>query len=314
MTFDVGQLPARAADLKEAGVRAAYRELTRFGAGGGGGAAQMMQIAEDSMAGVENVYDRFLDVPDPADFAPKVEWLGNAMAKLATEGHTSDPVTGSTAVSGHNPNLTLVGGSGDYLSDWTGVAADSYKRGYGDRFAPTASSQYAAVSVLRNAINAEAAVWQGVREDLDKLSQEAIELMEGAGSKGGAEWAAVLSITATVITVPLTGGASAIALPAVAAGLSVASTGIGLATGGGGEPTELGLDAGSSDKVISSLQTALTKLAEEIGAQELKISEALNQSSGVLDSQWDVFCLPQPALVDAPNHPVNDPSYSGHSA
>lgn len=313
MTFDVAQLPGRAQQLKDAGVQAAYREMTRFGSGGSGGSAQLWQAAHDYMKGVESMYDRFLDVPDPAKFHSPVSVLATAMGKVATEGHTTDPVTGANAVSGHNPNLTLVGSSGDYLSDWTGVAADTYKRNYADKFVPTASSQYAAISVLANALNAEAAVWQGVRDDLDKLSQQAIDLMKEAGNKGGAEWAAVLSIAAAVITIPVTGGASAIAVPAVAAGLSVAATGIGLATGGGGTPTTLGLDAGSSDKVISSLQEALTKLSDEIITQETKIWQAMNGAWSAVDGSWSVFCLPEPALADAPDHPVNDPSMGGYS-
>lgn len=316
MTFDVSELPGRAQELKEAGINAAYKEMTRFGGGGGdsGGAGygSLYEAAEKYMEGVENIYNDFLTIPAPEDFAQKTSWLVDAMGRVATEGHTNDPVTGGSAVSGHNPNLTLVGGSGDYLSDWTGDAADTYKKNYGDQFVPTASSQYAAVSVLLNAINAEAAVWQGVRDDLDALSKDAIDKMKEAGNKGGAEWAAVLSIAAAVIAVPLTGGAAAITIPAVAAGLSVAATGISLASEGS-EPDHLGLDAGSSDKVISSLEDALGKIKDKIIEQEDKIRSAMNGASGALDGDWSLFSLPMPAITQASQHGVNDPSMGGYS-
>jgi hypothetical protein len=307
MTFDVSQLPGRAQELKAAGVDAAYREMTRFGGGGSGA----LQAAEDYMAGVESIYDDFLDIPDPESFAPTCTSLATAMGRLATEGHTNDPITGAPSLSGHNPNLSLVGSSGDLFLSWTGDAADAYKTHYADKFVPTASSQYAAMSVLLNAVNAEACVWAAMRDDLDKLSSRAIELMKKAGNKGGAEWAAVLSIAAAVITIPVTGGASAIAIPAVAAGLSVAATGIGLATSGGGTKDELGLDAGASDKVISSLETALGKVKTHAIEGETKIWEAMNGACGAIDDGGAVFCLPRPSLADAPHHPVNDSTMAG---
>ncbi|GAB3775486.1 hypothetical protein FB382_004148 [Nocardioides ginsengisegetis] len=314
MTFDVGQLPGRAAELKQAGIDAAYREMTRFGAGGqGGGYSSLYAAAEKYMEGVESIYDDFLDIPAPEDFAGQVQSLASAMGKLATEGQTNDPVTNSQSVSGHNPNLSKIGSSGDLLDSWTGDAAFTYNRNFADAFEPTASSQYAAVSVLRNAINAEAAVWAGVRDDLDRLSQDAIEVMKEAGNKGGNDWAAVLSIAAAVIAVPVTGGASAIAIPAVAAGLSIAATGISAASGGSG-PDELGLDGGSSDKVISSLQKALTRIKEHIVTGEQEIVNAMNGSCSALDDNWRVFCLPEPAITDAKHHPVNDQTMAGHDA
>lgn len=310
MTFDVAQLPGRARELKEAGIDAAYREMTRFG---GDESGSLYGAAEQYMEGVEHIYDDFVDMPSPEDFASRVDWLTQAMAKLATEGHTSDPVTGAAAVSSHNPNLARIGSSGDLLDDWTGDAAQAYNENYADQFVPTASSQYAAVSVLRSAINAEAAVWQAARDDLDKLSSQAIDYMKDAGNKGGAEWAAVLSIAAAVITIPLTGGVSAAAIPAVAAGLSVAATGIGLAQEEG-TPDSLGLDAGSSDKVIESLQKALGRLRDRLIEQEAKISSTLDQAAGVLDGDWDLFCLPIPGIAQAQQHGVNDPTMAGIDA
>ncbi len=308
MTFDVTELPGRALTLQEEGSRAAYREMTRFGGGGVGA----MKAADDFMAGVESIYDDFLSMPDPQDFATTCSNLALGMGWLATEGQTNDPITGASSLSGHNPNLTLIGSSGDLLGSWTGDAADSYKRNYADKFGPTASSQYAAMSVVLNAVNAEAAVWSAMRDDLDKLSSRAIELMKKAGNKGGAEWAAVLSIAAAVVAIPVTGGASAIAIPAVAAGLSVAATGIGLATSGGGTKDEFGLDAGSSDKVIDSLQTALGKVRTHAIQGETKIWEAMRGAADAIDDGGPVFCLPRPTIANASDHPVNDPSMGGY--
>lgn len=310
MSFDVSQLSGRAQEYKEAARDSAYREMTRFGGIDGGTA---LDLADDFAAGLENVYDDFLDMPAPEDFSGMTSRLATAMSKLATEGQTQDPVTKSSSVSGHNPNLAKIGSTGDLVDDWTGQAAKAYNTNYADQFVPTASSQYAAMSVLLNAINAEAAVWSTVRDDLDKLSNDATSQMKEAGDKGGSEWAAVLSIAAAVIAVPLTGGASAIAIPAVAAGLSVAATGIAAASEEG-TPDEFGIEAGSSDKVKASLESTLTKLKDYIVTQETKIYEAMRDASSALDGSWKVFCLDQPDIADAPQHPVNHPGYAGYDA
>ncbi|GAB2983889.1 hypothetical protein [Nocardioides montaniterrae] len=310
MTFDVSDLPGRAQQLKDAGINAAYQEMTRWG----GGSPTMYDEAGKMMAGVENVYNDFLDIPWPETFSGYCQNIASAMALLATEGHTTDPITGASSLGGHNPNLSKVGSSGDLLTDWTGDAADKYKTNYADEFVPTASSQYAALSVLLNAINAEAAVWQTMRDDLDKVSTQAIEYMKKAGNKGGAEWVAVLTIAAAVIAIPFTDGLSGAALPAVAAGLTVTATGIGAASGQVGDNDSMTLDGGSSDHVLSSLDKALKAIKQHAIDGEERIWTAMNQAVGVLDNNWKVFCLPEPAITGAAHHPVNDPSMAGYDA
>lgn len=307
MSFDVALLPGRAAKLKDAAWNAAYREATRFGGSAQGG----MRVADSVAAGLESVYDDFLDIPKPEDFTSMITRLQTAMGKLADEGHTQDPVTGGSSATGHNPNLARVASSGDILDDWSGLAAKTYNSTYADQFVPTASSQYAATSVLLNAINAEACVWETVRDDLDKISSDAIDKMNSAADKGGAEWVAALTIAAAVVAIPFTGGGSAIAMPAVAAGLTVVATGISLASDGG-TVDEVGLAAGSSDEVKESVYSVLSKLKTSIYAQEDKIHTAMVESSNNIDASWKVFCLPEPDITEAPQHPVNSGDYAGY--
>jgi hypothetical protein len=309
VSFDVGKLPGRAKELKELGVDANYKEATRFG----GNASSALKLAKEAMAGVESIYDDFLDIPAPEDFVSRLDDLSGTLAKLATEGHTTDPVTGGKTVSGHNANLARVGTSGGYLASWTGNAASTYQSNYADQFIGTASSQFAAASGLLNAINAEAAVWQTVRADLDELSSRAIEYMKHAGDCGGAEWAMGLTIAAAVVAIPVTGGASAIIGPAVAAGLTVTATGISAASGAP-KVDDLKLDAGSSDALIESLHKALEREKTHIHEQEQKIRDAMSSSAKTLDANWKTFCLPRPAISDASQYPVNDPNMGGYDA
>ena len=97
MTFDVGELPGRAAQLKQKAIDM-YVQMMAMGAGEAAGT--VMAYAEDqakSLFGdVDHIYDDFLDCPAPEDFVWHVESLGRAMQSLATTSYQKDPVTGGT--------------------------------------------------------------------------------------------------------------------------------------------------------------------------------------------------------------------------
>lgn len=315
MTFDVAELPGRATQLKDKAIEVFVAMCMR---GGGRGAAytmpQYQAMAEEAFAEVDSIYDRFLGCPAPDDFVSATGQLTRAMGYLATSGYTEDPVGGGSMMGTANPDLSGVSTSGDYMADWTGDAADTYNTNFADRFVPVTSNQFVLASVLRHAVNAEAAIWQTVRDDLDKLSADAITKMGECLDKSPSDWSMALTVAAAVVSVvavPLTGGSSlALGFAAVGAGLGVAATGIG---GAGGETQQLGLETGSPEVIISSLREALTKIDEWIATQEQEIHSAMTATASEIEGNWDRICLPRPALADAPEHRYNDPRFTGAS-
>ena len=218
MTFDVAELPGRATQLKDKAIEVFVAMCMR---GGGRGAAyampQYQAMAEEAFADVDSIYDRFLGCPAPEDFVSATSQLTRAMGYLATSGYTEDPVGGGSMMGAANPNLSGVSTSGDYMADWTGDAADTYNTNFADRFVPVTSNQFVLASVLRHAVNAEAAIWQTVRDDLDKLSADAITKMGECLDKSPSDWSMALTVAAAVVSVvaaprpmvrPVTGSAA----------------------------------------------------------------------------------------------------------
>lgn len=317
MTFDVGELAGRAGQLKQLAIDKFVEACTRAAAGAPGGyvpVGQYQQYAEKMFADVDSIYDDFLDCPAPEDFAHLTDNLGRAMSQLAVSGYDKDPVGNGSSFGAANPDLAGVLSSGDYMADWTGDAATTYKTNFADRFEPVTSNQFILTSVVRNALNAEAAIWQTVRDDLDKLSKDALDKMEECGHKSPSDWSMVLTIAGAVVAiaaVPLTGGTSLeLGLAAVGAGLGVAATGMG---GSGGEPDELDLQTGSPQAIVDSLRDVLGRIKGYVTEHENTIWDTMSQTATDVDSGWELVCLPRPALADAGQHRYDDRHYLGHS-
>lgn len=320
MTFDVSQLPGRASQLKQKAIDVSVEMLTRAASSAGGvpPVGTYQDLAEKQFADVDKIYDDFVGIPSPDDFKLRIDNLATAMGKFATTGYTKDPVGGSDLVGTANTNLADVTTSGGYLEDWTGDAADTYNKNYAAKFVPVTSNLFTLTSVIRNGVEAEAAIWATVRDDLDKLSNDALKKMDECLDKSPSDWNMLLTVAAAVVSiaaVPITGGGSAeLAIAAVGAGISLTSAGISAA--GDGKPEDISgdLETGSPDKIVASLGTALNKVRSYIVDHELTVTNQMNSAGNTVILNRDAFCLPRPALADAPDHKYNDPHYAGQDA
>jgi hypothetical protein len=292
-------LPAREREL----IRVMKEAVDEYLEGEPGAGRAAESIKKDLEQEITGIYSSFLDLPDPASFATEVTNLGKALEQLTPFGyneHQKD--TGGHDVS-HPSNTTLaqVSSSGDHIQDWTGDAATAFKDNYGDKFIPTMASQFNAYYVTRHAINAEAAVWETARDDLDKLSNDAIDKMRHVNDSTKDDWemglkvaGAVVGITGAVATSPISSWA------AVGAGIAVASTGVEV-VGKAGKPRNEPLNNSSPGGIVNSLQTALGKIKTDIYDHEISIRNAVNGSLDAINKQPRDFLLPRPQLADAPH-------------
>lgn len=305
MAFDVGDLPGRAAELWQEAQRA-YTDLTpsiRF--------PQLPSEWEDldprmvDEDRVLSLYDDFLDIPSPQDFAGMVDSVLRAMERVCTEGGERNGV-----VRVPNPTLAQVASSGGSLTNWTGNAALTYRTEYADKFDSMAAFQYGALEALAHALNAEAAVWQTVRDDLDKLSDDAIDQMRHVTDSRQSDFVAWLSVAGAVATVAVARGGSS--WEVAGAGVAVAGTGLGLLSSGG-DAEEEALDNGSPRRIIRSVESTLEKIKERIVEQEEMIRLRTDKNIELADTQWSSFCLPEPDLANATQGNVTSDGQMGHA-
>jgi len=290
-------LPARESEL----IRVMKEAVDEYLEGTTGAGRAADSIKKDLEGEITGIYNSFLDLPDPADFATEVTNLGRALEQLTPYGYNEKQEEGGHPVN-HSANTTLssVSSTGDHIQDWTGDAATAFKDEYGDRFLQVMGSQFNAYYVTRHAINAEAAVWQTAREDLDKLSNDAIDKMRHVNDSTKGDWetglkvfGAVVGITAAVATSPISSWA------AVGAGVAVASTGLEV-VGKAGETKNETLNNASPGGIVESLQDALGKIKTEIADNETEIRNAVNGSLRAIHDAPRDFLLKRPALADAP--------------
>jgi hypothetical protein len=323
MTFDVSELPGRAQELLTAYHDAMMQMMAAAGAYG-----YVPPTDDATSATILTIYDDFLSIPDPDRFGWITDDLLTAMQVVAADG-TSSSNTGDASITFANKDLDGLKTSGDELENWTGVAAKRFKSDYADVFPSMVHAHYSSYLILRHAVAAEAAVWKTVRDDLDKLSNDAIHAMrhvndchpdwkvilEVAGAvaaialalpSGGTSLAVDAAATATVEGVTLTAEASAAiagggynAWNAVTAGVTVASTGMDVVGAGGGQTDQYGVDCGSPEQIISSLGSVLGKIKSYITSQEAKIVSDLLGLLSDIDGHQDVFLLPVPDLSNA---------------
>ena len=323
MTFDVSELPGRAQDLLTAYNNAMMEMMASAGAYG-----YVPPTDDGTSSKILNIYNDFLSIPDPDQFGWITDDLLNAMKQVAADG-TSSSNTGDSSITFSNKDLDGLKTSGDELENWTGVAAKKFKSDYADVFPSMVHAHYSSYLILRHAVAAEAAVWKTVRDDLDKLSNDAIHAMkhvndchpnwkvilEVAGAvaaialalpSGGTSLAVDAAATASVEGITLTAEATAAiseggynAWNAVTAGVTVASTGMDVVGSGGGKTDQYGVDCGSPDQIISSLGSVLGKIKDYIKSQEAKIVADLLGLLSDIDSHKDVFLLPVPDLANA---------------
>lgn len=317
MSYD--ELAAHASQIYEKAIDAQMEErgFIKNQHGYQGGAGMTDEIAQDILnqteadfADVPTLFADFTQMPDPSSFAPLYGSVEGAMHKLSSgEEGASDPLTGSLFP--FNVNLKDMTTAADYLDEWDGLAMMEFVENFATPFPARCLNQFAAASVLQNALRAEEALWTAARADVDKIAHEVISALDGLGECGKNEWTGALSVVAAVITVGAatvaSGGTAAIALAFAGAATSVAST----AAGQMEEEPKPEYSGDTAKAVIDACRSALDDLKTSIENAEKKIQDALVKANGTLQSSGgENYVAPKPSLLDQdkpdPGYPDRD--------
>ncbi len=259
--------------------------------------AEVIADIRDQCAGISDIFEPFLNLPNPAALNTMHQNLIEATALLATAAKSVDPIQGS--IYRANPNMTRISTIEEALTDWHGYAGLEFKRSLQIQWPAVAQNQFSLLSVLAGAISAERALWEECQNSVDRIAHHVIEALERMGRDTSVDGEVILlTVASSVFAVgaALTGGASAVTLTAAGAATQVAATVVDKSAP---EPDdEVHFDAVSPLALVEQLKQALFKLQFVVLRKEQQIADALTGSSETVTAFRSEFVSPRPALAD----------------
>ncbi|WP_117214160.1 hypothetical protein [Allorhizocola rhizosphaerae] len=262
--------------------------------------------------GVPGQYEPFSKLPNPSDYDAAIDMLKKGLEKLSSGQDNRDPISTNGSVYIANPVLTKLSGAESYIEGWTGKAAMEFKSNFIDPFPAVVRNQFIVVAAIKSALEAEKAMWQKAREDVDKVAHDTITALDNMGESGKNEWTMTFTVVASIAAVGATlvtaGGAAGIAITAVGAASQV------VAAAAPDDPPKLQVSGEHPDQVLRSMGDCLRRLQEEIDRTDKRIADALMSINGTIHAEKDSFVSKRPALATATKESIKDPSQMGYSS
>jgi hypothetical protein len=264
---------------------------------------QLVWDAEMKFNEVHSLFNDFLVLPDPGSFDGPMQSITACMNALCSEAYT-DPIQGTP----HPVNVELkaMTVAGTTLDEWDGLAAKAFMNNFVIPFEDRTENQFTVASILMNALNAEKELWTRTRANIDDIAHKAKSALEHYDDCGKNDWEIGLSVVGAVVaiaSVPVTGGAGAIALAAVASGVDVASTFAGQIED---EPKN-DYSAESVEGVIDKVKQGINDLKAAVQKAEQKVVDAMTNSAGIVSSYASDFVAPRPTLAGEQGQPPANP-------
>jgi hypothetical protein len=308
MSFD--NLMTEAAEIQRSAIQHQVATgMAEAGRAAGYAEKYLTQQAQSDFADIPGLFEPFSMMPDPAGYTGMVNSLAGAMHVLSAGQDTKDEIDGPIYPA--NPVMDKLTGSESYVENWTGKAAEDFKRNFIDPFRSVASNQFLLTSVLKSALEAHQELWRRARTDIDKIATDTIAALDHMDDCGSNDWSMAFTVLGAVVAVaaaPVTDGTSLIALAAVGSAASIASTAAG---SGGGAPTRR-FSGESAGAVISQMRQAITMLADDINAEEQKIARAMNNTHSIVLDSRSAFVSNRPLLAGANAKDITGPEFMGY--
>ncbi|GHJ49532.1 hypothetical protein Cs7R123_68740 [Catellatospora sp. TT07R-123] len=261
---------------------------------------------------VPQLFQPFSQIPDPASYTPAIESLKRALGRLCTGQDTRDPISTNGSNYYANPVLDKLSASGDYIESWTGKAAMEFKANFIDPFPSVARNQFLLISALKAGLEAEQAMWEAARKDIDQIAENTLKALDCMDDCSPKEWAvtftAAAAITGILLTIP-TLGTSAVA----AISISTVGAAAWVAAALPPSPPTLNITGDHTNAVLDSMHAAVDKASQVISETEQRIAKAMDSILDAIHSHRDYFVAPRPSLAGATKQNITRPEYMGYS-
>ena len=253
---------------------------------------------------IHSLFNDFLVLPNPGDFDGPMQQVTGTMNALCSKAFT-DPIQGDPHPV--NTELAAMTVAGNSINEWDGLAAQAFFNNFIVPFEDRTENQFIVASILMNALNAEKELWKRARLNIDDIAHKVKSALDHYDDCGKNDWEIGLSVVGAVVAIaaiPVTGGASAIALGAVASGIDVANTFAGQIE----DPPKNDYSAESVEGVIAKAKQGIEDLKDAVKKAEQKIVDAMTNSSGTVAGHTEDFVAPRPTLAE---QGTKDPDVGG---
>lgn len=247
---------------------------------------------------VEPLFKPFSKMPDPAKYQPMIDDLSAVMHGLSSGRTNEDPIDKDPYLA--NPTLDKMHTASDYLEDWTGQAAMTFKQKFLDPFPSISTNQFILTSILKAALEAHQAMWESARGDIDKIAHATMDAFDNKCCDKNT-WnvsftvlSSIGAVGAAILTVATDGAAAPLALQVIGAAAQVGAT---LPPDSLSEPPKGGGE--TALQITNSMKAAVDQLTKVVQKAESEITERIKKITALVNDNNSYFVAARPALAGA---------------
>ncbi|TCO55976.1 hypothetical protein [Actinocrispum wychmicini] len=247
--------------------------------------------------GIQDAFQPWSLLPDPAAFQPVTDSLSRAMGMLRVDAQFSNPVDPSDQFGLARQEFQALVNT-DPINSWSGATADNFRTQFLDHFKANTENETVIIAVLKAAAEAQRAVWANARNDVTSIGQKTLAALHNGGCDQSA-WVMAFSVLAgiaSIAAVPLTGGASlglALTVTAIGAVGSMATNAIPLASGN----DSMSYKGSSMEGAIAAMKSAMAGLQQRVEAAQVAIELSLTGNLVFVESEMrSLFQMTKPTL------------------
>ncbi len=251
---------------------------------------------------IEQVFDRWAELPDPANFDAKIDRLRAIAAGLATGGATVVGQGGDVEVAVGNLDLhSYVTDVVNEVGSCEGDAFEALYDAYIGRLAPVLNGQHALAVVLGTTLVGEQELWRHARTDIVDLAEKAREGFQAYADGNGQGLTFFLSLVGVALSAAgiFASGGAAIALGALGTANSLATL---LIPAPETEP-ELELGGGSVEEIHANLLLAASDTVSAVQQEEQALYLAILDVLDIVTASTDYFDFGTPSDFLGENRP-----------
>ncbi|WP_433047738.1 hypothetical protein [Dactylosporangium sp. CS-033363] len=240
-------------------------------AGGADGYYRMRAIHKE-FADLPDAFRPLTGFPDPQTYDAKLRHLDDVLSGLSTG-------DGQELANANLQNLNVA------LRNWTGEAAEKFKRGFIEPWPAFLQNQYTVGVVLHSALEAEQEIWTRARQDADQIGEQGLAAMAACGDCTRTEWTITFTVVAAV---------AAVAAVPVSGGLSLAAGGVAglaqvVAATGPAEAPQTTFTADVPSEVADRVREAITQLRAHIHEKRDAVRIALRATNKAITDRPELF-------------------------